>query len=99
MLSPIPPLYWTFSNVFEEGGDFSVDRFTLPYYPFLSYAGIKVPLAKESDRLSSVAAGLAANGVKHEMGADTTYFFTPESDPYNPNLTPNQRASVATYWS
>jgi 3-phosphoshikimate 1-carboxyvinyltransferase len=27
--------------------------------------------AKESDRLSSVAAGLAANGVKHEMGADS----------------------------
>jgi 3-phosphoshikimate 1-carboxyvinyltransferase len=27
--------------------------------------------AKESDRLASVAAGLAANGVKHEMGADS----------------------------
>ncbi|MBN9487015.1 MAG: 3-phosphoshikimate 1-carboxyvinyltransferase [Alphaproteobacteria bacterium] len=27
--------------------------------------------AKESDRLSSVAAGLAANGVKHEMGTDS----------------------------
>ncbi|WP_300783398.1 3-phosphoshikimate 1-carboxyvinyltransferase [Enhydrobacter sp.] len=27
--------------------------------------------AKESDRLSSVAAGLAANGVAHEMGADS----------------------------
>jgi 3-phosphoshikimate 1-carboxyvinyltransferase len=27
--------------------------------------------AKESDRLASVAAGLAANGVRHEMGADT----------------------------
>jgi 3-phosphoshikimate 1-carboxyvinyltransferase len=27
--------------------------------------------AKESDRLSSVAAGLAANGVKHEMGKDS----------------------------
>lgn len=27
--------------------------------------------AKESDRLSSVAAGLAVNGVAHEMGADT----------------------------
>jgi len=27
--------------------------------------------AKESDRLASVAAGLLANGVKHEMGADT----------------------------
>jgi len=26
--------------------------------------------AKESDRLSSVAAGLSANGVRHEMGAD-----------------------------
>ena len=26
--------------------------------------------AKESDRLSSVSAGLAANGVRHEMGAD-----------------------------
>ena len=29
------------TNVFEEGGDFSVDRFTVPYYPFLTYAGIK----------------------------------------------------------
>jgi 3-phosphoshikimate 1-carboxyvinyltransferase len=27
--------------------------------------------AKESDRLSSVAAGLAANGVRHEMGVDS----------------------------
>ncbi|MBN9535123.1 MAG: 3-phosphoshikimate 1-carboxyvinyltransferase, partial [Alphaproteobacteria bacterium] len=27
--------------------------------------------AKESDRLASVAAGLAANGVRHEMGADS----------------------------
>jgi 3-phosphoshikimate 1-carboxyvinyltransferase len=27
--------------------------------------------AKESDRLASVAAGLQANGVKHEIGADT----------------------------
>ncbi len=26
--------------------------------------------AKESDRLASVAAGLAVNGVRHEMGAD-----------------------------
>jgi 3-phosphoshikimate 1-carboxyvinyltransferase len=29
--------------------------------------------AKESDRLSSVAAGLAANGVRHEMGADSLH--------------------------
>ncbi|MCX6247176.1 MAG: MG2 domain-containing protein [Bacteroidetes bacterium] len=39
------------TNVFEEGGDFSVDRFTVPYYPFLSYAGIKIPSGKENDRM------------------------------------------------
>ncbi|MEO8597924.1 MAG: M14 family metallopeptidase [Candidatus Solibacter sp.] len=33
----------------------------------------------------------------HEMGADATYFFTPESDPYNPNLTPNQRTSLTLF--
>jgi alpha-2-macroglobulin len=31
------------TNIFEEGGDFSVDRFTMPYYPFLTYAGIRIP--------------------------------------------------------
>ena len=33
----------------------------------------------------------------HEMGADATYFFSPESDPYNPNLTPAQRASLQLF--
>ena len=33
----------------------------------------------------------------HEMGADSTYFFTPESDPYNPHLTPDQRASLTLF--
>ena len=33
----------------------------------------------------------------HEMGGDSTYFFTPESDPYNPNLTPNQRTSLTLF--
>ncbi len=33
--------------------------------------GLSELRAKESDRLSSVAAGLAGNGVKHEMGADS----------------------------
>jgi 3-phosphoshikimate 1-carboxyvinyltransferase len=51
-------------------------------YPILSVAaacargttrmlGVAELRAKESDRLSSVAAGLAVNGVKHEMGKDT----------------------------
>ena len=50
-------------------------------YPILSIAaacaegttrmlGLAELRAKESDRLSSVAAGLLANGVRHEMGAD-----------------------------
>jgi len=30
-------------KVFEEGGNFSIDRFSLPYSPFKSYVGIKVP--------------------------------------------------------
>jgi len=30
-------------KVFEESGNFSVDRFSLPYYPFTSYTGIRLP--------------------------------------------------------
>jgi hypothetical protein len=33
----------------------------------------------------------------HEMGADTTYFFSPESDPYNPHLTADQRESLKLF--
>src|SRR6185295_12697021 len=30
-------------KVFEESGNFSIDRFSLPFYPFTSYTGIKLP--------------------------------------------------------
>lgn len=33
----------------------------------------------------------------HEMGADTTYFFSPESDPYNPHLTGDQHESLKLF--
>ncbi|HEY1339168.1 MAG TPA: M14 family metallopeptidase [Bryobacteraceae bacterium] len=33
----------------------------------------------------------------HEMGGDSTYFFSPESDPYNPNLTADQRESLKLF--
>ncbi|HEY4799559.1 MAG TPA: alpha-2-macroglobulin family protein, partial [Bacteroidia bacterium] len=36
-------------RVFEEGGNFSIDRFSLPYSPYKSYVGIKLP---EGDRYS-----------------------------------------------
>ncbi len=39
------------TTVFEDGGDFSIDRFTIPYYPYQSYAGISVPLASSGDRV------------------------------------------------
>ncbi len=31
------------TRVFEESGDFSIDRFSLPYSPYSSYTGIKTP--------------------------------------------------------
>ncbi len=31
------------TKVFEEGGNFSVDQFSMPYAPYKSYVGIKVP--------------------------------------------------------
>ncbi len=30
-------------KAFEEGGDFSVDQFSIPYYPYSSFVGIKAP--------------------------------------------------------
>ena len=32
-----------FTKVFEEGGNFSVDQFSIPYAPYNSFVGIKVP--------------------------------------------------------
>ncbi|MEQ9440415.1 MAG: MG2 domain-containing protein [Cyclobacteriaceae bacterium] len=42
---PVPgTLNATFNGkVFEEGGNFSTDQITLPYYPYSSYVGIRVP--------------------------------------------------------
>jgi len=30
-------------KVFEPGGSFSIDNMTVPYSPYTSYAGIKLP--------------------------------------------------------
>ncbi len=30
----------------------------------------------------------------HEMGSDETYYFSPEADPYNPDITASQRAAL-----
>lgn len=30
-------------RVFEEGGNFSIDRFNMPFYPYTNYVGLQVP--------------------------------------------------------
>ena len=30
-------------KVYEQGGDFSIDQFTMPYYPYNSFVGIRTP--------------------------------------------------------
>lgn len=38
-------------KVFEPGGDFSIDHFSMPYHVFSSYAGVRVP---EGDKLTGM---------------------------------------------
>ncbi|NSL88877.1 hypothetical protein ECE50_018695 [Chitinophaga sp. Mgbs1] len=38
-------------KVFEPGGDFSIDHFSMPYNPFTSYAGLRMP---EGDRTTGM---------------------------------------------
>ncbi|MBT31295.1 MAG: hypothetical protein CMO01_16700 [Thalassobius sp.] len=38
-------------KVFEEGGNFSVDRIVIPYYPFSSFVGMKLPDSRSWSKL------------------------------------------------
>jgi uncharacterized protein YfaS (alpha-2-macroglobulin family) len=38
-------------KVFEPGGDFSIDHFSMPYNPFASYAGLQLP---QGDRMTGM---------------------------------------------
>ncbi|MEO5976587.1 MAG: MG2 domain-containing protein [Chryseolinea sp.] len=35
-------------KAFEESGNFSIDRFTIPYYPFKSLTGVRLPLGDKA---------------------------------------------------
>lgn len=37
------------SKVFEEGGDFSIDRYSVPYSPYKTYVGLRSPETKSFD--------------------------------------------------
>ncbi|MEZ4995517.1 MAG: MG2 domain-containing protein [Saprospiraceae bacterium] len=38
------------TRVFEKGGDFSTDNFTVPYSPFAAYSGIAIPTNKYGEK-------------------------------------------------
>ncbi len=46
-------------KVFEEGGDFSIDKFTLPYFPYTNWVGVKIP---EGDKR-----GILLTDKKHQI--------------------------------
>lgn len=39
------------TKVFEEGGDFSIDRFSMDYFPYESFAGISYPYEKSYNNM------------------------------------------------
>ena len=52
------------TRVFEESGDFSIDRFTIPYSPYKSYVGIKTPPGDK-------ARGMLLTDTSHTVGLVT----------------------------
>lgn len=51
-------------KVYEEGGNFSIDRFSIPYYPYSSFVGMRVP---DGERYS----GILYTGVQHTISLAT----------------------------
>ncbi|BDD02208.1 alpha-2-macroglobulin family protein [Persicobacter psychrovividus] len=47
------------TRVFEEGGDFSIDRLTIPYSPYANYVGLRIP---EGDKR-----GMLLTGKEHHI--------------------------------
>ena len=62
-------------KVFEESGNFSIDRFSLPFYPYTSYTGIRLPqgdkargmlLTDTTHRVDVVTLDAEGKGVSHD---------------------------------
>lgn len=51
-------------KVYEEGGNFSIDRFSIPYYPYATFVGMRVP---EGERYS----GILYTGKDHTISLAT----------------------------
>ena len=63
-------------QVFEEGGDFSIDQFSIPYYPFSSFVGVQMPKG-------DAARGMLLTDTTHTVQLRSV---TPEGEP-SPNRT------------
>ncbi len=70
------------TTVFEAGGDFSVDRFTIPYYPFQTYAGVSVPQNANNDRM---------------LYTDKSYTINLLNLDYNGTIVPSNQLKVELY--
>jgi len=70
------------TTVFETGGDFSVDRFTLPYYPYQTYAGVSVPQNANNDRM---------------LYTDKSYTINLLNLDYNGMIVPSNKLKVELY--
>lgn len=51
-------------KVFEESGNFSIDRFSIPYFPFESFTGIRLPLGDK-------ARGMLLTDTTHQVAIAT----------------------------
>jgi alpha-2-macroglobulin len=60
-------------KVFEESGNFSIDRFSLPFYPYRSFTGIRLP---EGDK----ARGMLLTDTTHRVDVVT---IDPDGNPVN----------------
>ena len=39
------------TKVFEKGGNFSIDQFSMPFFPYSSYVGINVPALEDNKNM------------------------------------------------
>jgi alpha-2-macroglobulin len=69
-------------KVFEDGGNFSIDRFSLPFYPYESFTGIRLPpgdkargmlLTDTMQRVDVLTLDAEGNGLSHDNIEMTIY--------------------------
>ncbi|MDD4602762.1 MAG: MG2 domain-containing protein [Bacteroidales bacterium] len=68
--------------VFETGGDFSIDRFSIPFYPYSSYVGIRTPNMSPGERV---------------LNTDKSYNIELLNVDANGSLIPSNRLKVEVY--